>query len=85
MAKMASLLLRTTGNQALDAVVLVLTVLASIFFATRAFTEIRFWVQSRGNAGRFRGREPLTLPYTIPWLGGATRMLNGHAMYNYAK
>jgi hypothetical protein len=58
---------------------------AAILLATRLFTEIRYFIQSQGNAGRFEGREPLTLPYTIPWIGGIRRLMDGHDMYFYAK
>ena len=75
----------STGNHAVDVSLLALSTIATILAGTRAFTEVRYWLQSRGNAGRFEGREPLTLPYTIPWLAGLLRVTNAHAMYDYAQ
>lgn len=75
----------STGSVAVGAAVHFVTGIGLLLLATRIFTEARFWIQSRRAAGRFQGREPLTLPYTIPWLAGATRMLDGHAMYRYAE
>lgn len=74
----------TTGIKAIDVVVIVLGSLVAILGGTFAFTTCRFWLQSRGSANRFQGRPPLTLPYSIPWLGGFTRMLDPHGMYEYA-
>ncbi|CAG8970673.1 hypothetical protein HYALB_00003428 [Hymenoscyphus albidus] len=75
----------TSGSFAVDVAAYIITSVCTLLLATRIFTEARFWLRSRGAAGRFQGREPLTLPYTIPWLGGATRMMGGHSVYKYAK
>lgn len=74
----------STGVNALDIVLAITASLFSICVGTYIFTEGRFWLQSRGNAGRFQGREPLTLPYFIPYLAGFTRLMNAHGMYEYA-
>ena len=74
----------TTGSKSVDTMILFLVSLISVLVTTLVFTECRYWLQSRGNAGRFQGREPLTLPYAVPWLGGAFWMVNPHALYFYA-
>jgi hypothetical protein len=75
----------TTGFPIIDNTVLVLFAIIAIFGGTFVFTECRFWLQSRGSAGRFAGREPLTLPYAVPWLGSAFRMMVPHDVYDYAR
>ena len=82
---MASAMLDGTGHRTVDIVISVALIIATILLSTRVFTEVRYFVQSRGNAGRFQGREPLTLPYTIPWIGGITAIMGGHQMYFWAK
>jgi hypothetical protein len=78
-------ILAFTGYEAFDIVLSVVSMIAGILVTTRVYTELRYFIQSRGNAGRFEGREPLTLPYTIPWIGGIPRLMGGHQMYFYAK
>lgn len=75
----------TTGVRIVDGILFVLSIIVGVLGATTTFTHCRYWLQSRGNAGRFQGREPLTLPYSIPWLGGFARMINPHGMYAYAR
>jgi hypothetical protein len=82
---MAFTILSCTGYQFIDIVISTILVIAAILLGTRAFTEVRYFLQSRGSAGRFEGREPLTLPYTIPWIAGISRIINAHQMYFYAK
>lgn len=77
-------ILPNTGMKLVDGLLFVLFILVSILGGTTVFTQCRYWLQCRGNAGRFQGREPLTLPYSIPWLGGFSRMINPHGMYAYA-
>ena len=74
----------STGSRLMDVLIVVLLSLISVLASTLVFTECRYWIQSRGNAGRFQGREPLTLPYMVPYLGGAFRMVDPHALYFYA-
>ncbi|PVH88775.1 cytochrome P450 [Cadophora sp. DSE1049] len=74
-----------TGVAAVDSILLAGFILVAVLGGTSAFTHCRYWLQSRGNAGRFEGREPLTLPYSIPWLGGFSRMMDPHGMYAYAR
>ncbi|CZR64820.1 related to cytochrome P450 7B1 [Phialocephala subalpina] len=81
---MAIPLFLSTGVKALDIVVAILGASLAICGGTYIFTSCRFWFQSRGNAGRFQGREPLILPYSIPYLAGFPRLMNPHAMYEYA-
>ncbi|KAH9224549.1 cytochrome P450 [Leptodontidium sp. 2 PMI_412] len=75
----------TTGVRIVDGILFVLSMIVGVLGATTTFTHCRYWLQSRGNAGRFQGREPLTLPYSIPWLGGFARMIDPHGMYAYAR
>ncbi|KAK8040055.1 hypothetical protein PG993_008466 [Apiospora rasikravindrae] len=52
-----------------------------LFVATYLFTSCRFHWTS-GHDSRFRGREPPTLPYWIPWLGNAWSMVTDpHKFY----
>jgi hypothetical protein len=83
-AAIALLFFGITGIKVLDTTFSILLGVLAIPAGTRAFTECRYWLLSRGNAQRFAGQEPITLPYTIPWVGGFTRMLSPHDCYHYA-
>lgn len=72
------------GIKAVDTVTFSVIGIVIILTGTRLYTEVRYYVQSRGSAGRFQGREPITLPYSVPYLGGFFRMTDPHAMYAYA-
>ena len=76
-------------DQIIDVVVykmfLVLSTAALILGTTWLITELRFQYQSQGGKSRFQGREPPTLPYALPWVGSALKMLSPHDLYASAK
>ena len=78
-------LLPRTGVTVIDGILFSGFILVAVLGGTSALTHCRYWLQSRGNSGRFEGREPLTLPYSVPWLGGFFRMMDPHGMYAYAR
>jgi len=47
----------STGIEAVDIVIFSIIGIVIILAGTRLYTEIRYYVQSRGSAGRFQGRE----------------------------
>lgn len=81
---MAFSVFTSSGNQYVDATIIFLCSILAVLCGTMIFTELRYRIQSKGNACRFQGREPLTLPYAVLWLGGFYRMVNPHGMYEYA-
>lgn len=63
------------------AALLALVLLSSTFLVTTC----RYYIQTRFRDGRFKGLEPVTLPYWIPWIGsGLTVATNPHKFYEYA-
>lgn len=60
-----------TGSKGVDAALFSIAFILSILVPTQLVTEARYWVQSRGRAGGgSKDKEPLTLLYSITYLGG---------------
>jgi hypothetical protein len=56
---------------------------ALVLISTHCFTTCRFVIQSLIDR-RFQGKEPLTLPYSIPGVGNALQAIrNTHNFYEY--
>jgi hypothetical protein len=53
---MSFTILAFTGYEAFDIVLSVVSIIAGILHATRVYTELRCFIRSQGNAGRFEGR-----------------------------
>ena len=73
----------SSGSTTLDAISIAVLAVILVLLSTHAFTTLRFRLGRRGNAGRYAGKEPPTLPYSIPWIGSAFLMRDPHAMYEY--
>lgn len=54
----------------------------ALLLLTHCFTTIRYLVQ-RSYDRRFRGKEPLTLPYVLPGVGSALSLItNPHGFFD---
>lgn len=52
-----------------------------LLLSTHCFTTVRYSVQ-RFRDRRYRGKEPLTLPYTLPGVGSALNLItNPHGFF----
>lgn len=59
--------------------------LLTTLICTYIFTSCRFILQSPGYR-RYRGKEPPSLPYWLPWIGNGLQFARRpHALYDYAR
>jgi hypothetical protein len=68
----------------LDILGAIISIIILLFCSTYLVTTCRFFIGSLGDR-RHKGKQPLTLPYWIPFLGSSIFMAtNGHAFYETA-
>jgi len=80
-----SLLDLHTHNLAVLPIGCILFSVVFIIASTFLITTCRFYIGVSLGDRRFRGLEPLTLPYCIPWIGsGLSIIRNPHAFYESA-
>jgi len=71
----------TSGYKGLDILGVILSIAAALFCSTYLVTTCRFLIGSLSDR-RHKGKQPLTLPYWIPFIGSSIFMAtNGHAFY----
>ena len=74
----------TSGHKWLDILGAIISIGAVLLSSIYLITTFRFFVGSLVDR-RYKGKQPLTLPYWIPYLGSALLMTNdAHSFYESA-